>query len=64
MTETPDTACKLELKGMEERASLAGGALTIECASDSGTRIFMAISLPDDAPPGERMAQGNVAVAE
>ncbi|NTU80636.1 MAG: PAS domain-containing protein [Chloroflexales bacterium] len=42
----PETQRKLGLRGMEERAALAGGQIEIETAPGKGTTIYISIPLP------------------
>jgi signal transduction histidine kinase len=43
---------QLGLRGMEERAALAGGQLDIETAVGAGTAIYVHLPLPPDAVEG------------
>jgi PAS domain S-box-containing protein len=55
-TSTPQSASgksghRLGLRGMAERASLAGGRLEVETAPDRGTTVFLTIPLPQQEEP-------------
>ena len=47
VTAAPDQSRGLGLAGMQERASLAGGLVTVESAPDQGTMVRVVVPLPE-----------------
>ena len=55
------TQGKLGLLGMQERATLAGGAVEIESSFGAGTTVFVRISLAPESPATEPAAASRAA---
>jgi signal transduction histidine kinase len=53
-TESPAATGRLGLLGMQERARLAGGSLTVESAPGGGTTVFARLPIGPAAPGAEK----------